>query len=610
MILSLAIFFILVTTAILTGSHVLRLFGCRFNDLEEELLFSYGLGLGMLAYLVLGVGIFGMLAKKPLLGSLALLNLAGLFRIPHLLNRTKQKNSSGEPRTVWLEIIFWLVALAIGLGCFVPLFDTDSLAYHLSTPREFLAMHRIGWIPSDVNSLFPFFTEMLFTLGLALKDETLALLLSWSLGVLLALAVAGFFRRFFGSRRWGIVAGLFILLTPGIFNEMRGALVDVAWSSYGFLSFYALAAGFSAQKKGWFVLSFIYLGVILGIKYLAAISIFSTLAVFLYLAHKSEWKTSRTILWLGILGIVTILAGGYWYLKAHQAYGNPFYPYFNRFFGLSGVMASSGFGVEEYGHRVGMGKSYFSAILLPFRLTFFPVRFDGWAEQIGPAWLVFLPYLFRGSWRKIRISLGIYAFVFTLSWFWLAQVSRFFYPALPFLALLVTSGMHLSNRQGKKNPVLIFFLAAVFLLNTAMLLFHTREAWAIFSGRETKEAFLLKRERSYPMAKFVNENLPRDAKILNAEEVRMFYFDRTLVRESGYRANAKYGQAHNGDEAIEYLKQDGFTHILTSQFGKKQTKGAQEWIRAAHRDRKVAELHHSKFQERNGREVDYSLYRI
>lgn len=610
MILTLAIFFILVTTAVLTGSSILKLFRFEFLDLEEELILSYGLGLAILAYFILMLGVFGFLTNKPISFGLAALNGVGLFRVPDLIQRVREKGS-GEPKAVGLEIFFWLIALVIGVGCFVPLFDTDSLAYHLSTPAEFIRMHRIAWIPSDVNSLFPFFTEMLFTLGLLLKDETLALLLGWSTGILLAVAVTAFFKRFFGSRRWGIVSALFILLTPGIFNQMRGALVDVTWACYGFLSFYALATSFSENKKGRLFLSFVFLGVVMGIKFLGAISVVSTAAVFIYLARQSGWKIFRAFLWLKVCGIVTLLVGGYWYLQSYLTYGNPFFPYFNRLFGLPAVMASGGFGVEDYTTRVGMGNSYLSAVLLPFRITFFPTRFDGWAEQIGPAYLVFLPYLLRGTWQKMRISLGICTFAFVALWFCLAQVSRFLYPALPFLALLIVSGMHLSTPREKKNPALIYFLSAVFLLNTAMLLFHTREAWGLMLGRETKESFLLQRERSYLMAKFVNENLPPGAKILNSEEVRMFYFDRTLIRESGYRMKSKYGKAPSADEKIGLLKRDGFTHILISRFGEqKPAKGAQEWIGDAYRDRKVQKIHQTTFRERNGREVDYSLYRI
>ena len=605
MIVSLAVFLILFLTALLIGNQALRFFHCRFRDGEEELVFSYGLGVLFLSWTVLALGIAGRLEARFLWVAIMVLAAAGSFRIRHIL---------GLPRTSesrWLRRIFWLVAVFIGVGAMTPLYGSDTLAYHLSCSKAFLNMKRVDLVLDDMNSLFPLFTEMLFTLGLALRNETVAQLFHWSLGVLLAFSLTSFFDRFFGSKKWGRIAALFFLLTPGIFNEMRTALVDVAWAAYGFLSFYALGVGMAEKHKGWLWLSFLFLGVTLGIKYLAALSVLSTFCVFLVLAFQSAWKPMSVLRWTLAMGLGVVLISGYWYLKAYRVYGNPVYPYFNSWFGLEPLrigLQSPG----EYGHKAGMGRSLWSLLSLPFRLTFFPTRFDGWAEQLGPAYLVFLPFVFLGPRTQTRLALELYATVFTLGWFWLAQVTRFFYPALPFLTLLILSGLYCYDEAERKRPSFCSrILLLILLLNGAILVYHSREGLAYLVGLEPKAVFLEKRERSYHIAKFVNENTPPDAKILNFEEPRMFYFNRTLVRESAYRFRTRYDQTNDRGEIFERLKRDGFTHLLVAnEVSRKRGKAGGGWIDHDSQDRRLDRVYQTHFRERNGREMEYTLYRL
>ena len=70
------------------------------------------------------------------------------------------------------------------------------------------------------------------------------------------------------------------------------------------------------------------------------------------------------------------IVSGYWYVKAYAVCGNPFYPYFNRFFGLEPLLAASSHAVEEYGHKAGMGSGLLSllALLLGAAIGSFRVR--------------------------------------------------------------------------------------------------------------------------------------------------------------------------------------------------------------------------------------------
>ena len=154
-------------------------------------------------------------------------------------------------------------------------------------------------------------------------------------------------------------------------------------------------------------------------------------------------------------------------------------------------------------------------------------------------------------------------------------------------------------------------MVLVFLLNLALLGYHSREAFANLFGLEDRDTFLLKRERSYGMAKFVNENLPPDVKILNSEEVRMFYFNRDLVRESLYRRRTKYGESRDLNETLKRLKKDGFTHLLIVDRDKDESKeGIRKWIDPHSQEKNLKEIHRTHFQERDGHRLEYVLYSL
>ena len=82
------------------------------------------------------------------------------------------------------------------------------------------------------------------------------------------------------------------------------------------------------------------------------------------------------------------------------------------------------------------------------------------------------------------------------------------------------------------------------------------------SGIWSPKTFLRKLERSYPIASWININIPKDAKIFNAEEIRQFYIERDTVRESWFHVRRNYGEGKTPESLIRLLKSQGFTHVL------------------------------------------------
>ena len=126
----------------------------------EETVFSIGLGVGGLAYLILGVGLQGWLTPSAatwLAVGLFLVALPGLVRL--------WKGARGKKWGLELHQIDWsnffytalllvLVLHAIGnlVSALAPPTAADALRYHIAVPKLWIRHGRISYIPSLINS--------------------------------------------------------------------------------------------------------------------------------------------------------------------------------------------------------------------------------------------------------------------------------------------------------------------------------------------------------------------------------------------------------------------------------------------------------------------------
>ena len=64
------------------------------------------------------------------------------------------------------------------------------------------------------------------------------------------------------------------------------------------------------------------------------------------------------------------------------------------------------------------------------------------------------------------------------------------------------------------------------------------------------------------IAKWINQNLPPNSKVLVRGEVRLFYFDRKTVLEEEFSLFSNYADLKTPAEISTLLKEKGFTHLL------------------------------------------------
>jgi hypothetical protein len=578
------------------GSFILSKFHGAFGNHLEKLSFGFALGFGLLGYIVLAIGLSGFLYPWVLwilLGVLsALLIQEEIFWLRSFIQslRSLADLRKENALTFYFTLASCLIFFLALLQAFLPSTAHDALCYHLYIPKRFVQEHRIQYFPYLVNSLFPFLIEMHYTLALLFGRPELANLFHFFTGLGTFLGVIALGRRL-GNAFIGLTAGLIFISAPGIFNQMIIAYNDVGLAFFTFFTFYAfLKAVDDNEGIMWFILMGIFSGFALSVKYLALfhVIVISALSPFALTLSRSGGKDNGDRVRKYFLGLLlyfafTLIFSFIWYLRSYVHEGNPVYPFFPEIFGGTG---------KEYDFgRAGFGKGWLDLVLVPWRLTLFPQKFGGSWAQLGLCYLTFLPLVFllkfeahsknvilrpkaeesrSGSFAERVLScrsaqdddegLGMaglllagFSLLYFLFWFYTVQNLRFLFPLLPILSILIAfAARHF-----------LVWLVLLLCLNTGFALYHGKNGYAYLLGRENRSTYLLRDEKTYRLAQWLNQNLPKEAKVLNTEEVRMFYFEPEMVREREFRKKTRYHEiAQTPAGVLEVLENAGISHIL------------------------------------------------
>lgn len=539
------------------GSWILKKTGFFFKDHLEEASFAFALGYGLVGYVIYGLGLLGLL-RLLIVGSVLL--IGGLFLLREevrWLIRGREAvrcftHSRAEPFFyVFLTTSVFVLFVALAF-CFLPPTANDALTYHLNLPKRFVQAGKIEYFPYLINSLFPFLIQMHYTLALLLAQPELAQVFHFLTGLGIFTGLVSLGRRM-ADTRLGLVAGLIFLATPLSFNQMSIPYNDLALAFFTFYAVFALILACETSQRPplrLFALMGVYSGFALSVKYLALLHILLLIVLWTgewIRAKKSGWES-----WLKPLMVYTLfffLFSFIWYLRSYLIEGNPLYPYFPSIFGGSG---------KEYDlAKQGYGKTLVDLVLAPWRMTMDPEHFGGSWAQLGPLYLASLPclviYLAKNL-NSIWVRLpGLFGIGFFLLWFFLVQNMRFLLPAVPFLSLVVAA-----SALAWMGPLIL-----VLALQIAICFYHRPADYAYLLGKLTKDDYLREVERSYPVSQWMNKEIGSQATVLNAEEVRMFYFDQQMIRESALREKSRYSERiATARELVSFLSRLGVTHLL------------------------------------------------
>ena len=574
------------------GRTVLDILRVKATSLEHNL-FSLALGLGMLAYGMLALGLVGGL--YPLVGWLLVTGLAmvgapahwpmaqGLFR---QVRRGVKLSAWG-----WLgTAIFLLLALIPLLGVWTPptvSLEWDSLSYHLADPKLYLQAHRIYYLPWESHSNFAFTAEMWYLFGLMEGGVPLAKLFHFTCGLGICLAVYAFGIRHFTARVGLLAVGL-LASTPLVLWEAGTAYTDLAGTFFAALTLLAVANGMAAREPRWLWLGAVLMGLTLSTKATALGTLVLLAVGLLYWSRRVDQKTPlqamRTVaLWC----LLALAVGSPWYIKSVVYTGNPVYPFYSKIFGGRYWNKELGAAYDASNANFGVGKtleevhSPAAAVLSSWNLTMYllpghpppSTAFRPFNDTqtplaaLSPLLLaaLFFPAFGRGAPGRVK-ALGLYALLSSLLWFASAEYIRYLLPTVPVFCLLtawvLVRALEERWRSGYALAGLgVCSLAFTFYVGASLV---AVEAPVVF-GRQTREDYITHGFAPYSAMQFINTQLPKNAKIVFYGNPFGFYCDKPYFwGDQQHSTYIPYNTFQTAEDLRVALQSRGVTHLLVN----------------------------------------------
>jgi hypothetical protein len=400
----------------------------------EQLACSTTLGLGVLALVVLGVGLFGDLYPQVLL-TIGLLMLLACWRAIRELVGSLRAVGAGLS-LLRLEV-FALVVLVVSPILLSPLYpptEFDAIHYHLLYAKHYAADHQLVYEPLLRTPVFPQMVEMLYTAMMVLLDDIGAQLVHFAAVGLILGFVYSWGRRL-SSAHVGLWATMLCLASPLLLWEGGSAYIDAGLALFTTGALYAASRWFVGSQVSWLVLSGVFGGFAAGTKYTGLITV---LLVGLIVLFKSI--RTRNVQPPILFGFVAALSLSPFYIRNFYYTGNPVWPFLSPIFGFGP------WSVEDYQANLsslrsyGMGTDLIAFLTMPWNLVFNASRFGGPAI-ITPIHLLTaftLPFGFR---IRSDYLLAFFLLPPMLFWFFSAQDARYLLPILPLGSVLLARSL-------------------------------------------------------------------------------------------------------------------------------------------------------------------------
>lgn len=591
----------------------------------ERFVFSAAIGLGIIAYGTLTIGLFGMLSIVPV--SLWLLftaitgfsgmreNFEDVVSSVQQLKFSLKKGAfrSKEGITALLSLCLISICFLIALfACYLPpsANSWDSLSYHLAAPKIYLSNHRITLLPTQHHSNFPLTMEMLYTIGLLYSGYSLANLFHLLTTCILCLAILAFCRRFFTPTAGWIAVSLFIS-TPLVLWESSIAYIDLGLTLFLFLALYASVAYVEARRLSsistlscWISLSGVSMGFALGMKYLAlAPMVF--IGLFMLINRVPVKMIARYL-------AIALLIGSPWYVKNAVWLRNPVYPFAYSVFSGSKYWSEDrskpyskeheSFGAEHSLQKP--GETALNLFMTPWNLI---VQYQRPNQLIQPKLYTNVQnftftYLIGGASvglcfsvifirRRPRVTgyLTLYISLMLLCWFFVSQHIRYLIPILPEVCIL--AGFSFSHslelwEERKSRPLTMISFGAVSLqalmLMCGILFLPVRgkpaqEALSLgfaptaLSLPEIIEEFshqgrdkqLRSSAANYPAIEWINENTGKNAGVVLFDDVFGYNLNRPyLWGDRGHSSYIPYDSLRSGRDLTSWFREHGIVYAL------------------------------------------------
>jgi len=493
----------------------------------------------------------------------------------------KPEPAAGIDRIVLLMIVACLVLAFV--ASLAPPIAKDTLLYHFSVPKAFIAQHSNAFIEGNIASYLALGTEMHALWAMLLGNivspragEAAAGVTTFLFFPLLLAAVFGWVRELDISRSWSLVAVLMVAAIPTAFHVASSGYTDLSLALYISLAVYSLCRWWRTTVIAPLVFAAIFLGGALAVK-LTTLFVIAAFALIILLRGRGEVKAGKIVLTgFGALLLAGVIASP-WYLRNWSATGSPVFPFYMSIW----KGEAKGWDVERSNLFQGMNSQYGGAAEQPVNYLTAPLRLSLAAQPedanlydgvLGAAFLIGLPLLIWALWRKrlapeVVIAAGV-AGVIYLFWLFSSQQMRYLLPLIPLLAIAIAgSAEKVGELSIRRAWMYVGIAASAFGILTSAAWFSQKAPLRVALGGETRDQYLTRNLDYYPLYRAINQDTAGDAKIWLINMRRDTYnIDRTIVSDylfEDWTLRKMLWESRNTQELKAKASSLGVQYVLT-----------------------------------------------
>jgi len=487
-----------------------------------ELVRNIAVGAAITSTVWFFLGLAGLYSTAATIIVVAIGALEGVLSLSRI-REAKSESRVPEAAGIFDKVLLLLIAVPVVLAliaAIAPPTAKDSLLYHFSVPKAFIAQGSSAYIEGNIASYLALGTEMQIVwarlLGGVYSEraaEVAGSVVVWLFFPLLLAAVFGWARETNISRRWSLVAVLMVASVPTAHHISSSGYIDVALALFVTMAIYSLCRWWREPSNTTAVLVAMFVGAALGMKLTTAFVIAAFALVVLLRARSANEEQAGSLRSGRIVATgfgALVLAGVFaspTYIRTWAATGSPVFPFYMSIW----PGKAEGWDVERSNLFQAMNSQYGGADVDKTRYLTAPMLVSVAAQPeepknydgvLGVAFLLGLPLLLFALWKldlptDAKIAAGV-AGVMYLFWLFSSAQLRYLLPIAPALAIAIAASVEAFGERFRNIAQYAFAASALVAIATTFAWFSQKAPLRVALGGEDRGEYLARNIDYYP----------------------------------------------------------------------------------------------------------------